>query len=231
MSEQTPLGIRFGRHVPKILRRQLIAQLIEQYLTNTDSETESTCCSPSFQRFHGALLFVDISGFTALSQKMNVEELKNHINEYFSKMLAIVDKHGGDVIKFAGDALYIIWPIELSQSMPSNDSSAQSTQNKNIGLLRQVGSQNKSLLHRNKSSMAYDITKTKEYREMYKIAVEKAVKCGAEITTVCGNHKILLNPAHNNLSPIGKHFAILSYHLISVSFIVFLIQAAVISTI
>lgn len=191
MTEQTPLGIRFGRHVPKILRKQLIAQLIEQYLTNTDAETESTVCSPSFQRFHGALLFVDISGFTALSQKLNVEELKNHINDYFTKMLNIVDKHGGDVIKFAGDALYIIWPIDL----PVVTVSETDIPKPMMGIKKQPSNKN-FMLSRQKSVLARDIGKTKEYKELYKIAVEKAVKCGAEITVVCGNHKIMLDPNH-----------------------------------
>src|SRR5690348_1618804 len=98
---------QFAKHTPRLLRRQLILQLAEQYLDEdkTDQTTEVTvCCKPSIQRFYGALLFVDISGFTALSQRLNVEELKNHINEYFTKMLDIVEKHNGDVIKFAGDA-------------------------------------------------------------------------------------------------------------------------------
>lgn len=65
---------------------------------------------PFIERFEGSLLFVDISGFTALSRQLHVESLKTHINAYFTKMLDVVDKYDGDVVKFAGDALYIIWP-------------------------------------------------------------------------------------------------------------------------
>jgi class 3 adenylate cyclase len=95
---------RYGKHTPRILRRQLIHQLTEHYQHHNDSFNNDTdnakdnCCVPSIQRFHAALLFVDISGFTALSLRLSVEELKNHINDYFTKMLDIVDKHGGDVI-------------------------------------------------------------------------------------------------------------------------------------
>ncbi len=105
----------FARHTPRLLRKQLLHQLVEIYSSVNSSSTVSdlnqtlTECKPSIQRFYGALLFVDISGFTALSLRLSVEELKNHINDYFTKMLDIVDKHGGDVIKFAGDALFIVW--------------------------------------------------------------------------------------------------------------------------
>jgi class 3 adenylate cyclase len=37
------------------------------------------------------------------------EELKRHINAYFSQLLAVVEKHQGDVIKFAGDAIIVLW--------------------------------------------------------------------------------------------------------------------------
>jgi class 3 adenylate cyclase len=63
------------------------------------------------ERFYGALLFVDISGFTAMASKMNVDDLRTHINAYFTMIINIVVKHGGEVVKFAGDALYIVWQI------------------------------------------------------------------------------------------------------------------------
>jgi hypothetical protein len=110
---------RFGRHVPRILGNQLISQLIEQYLSEVDDEQmppdemEKTC-PPSVERFHAALLFVDISGFTVLSQRLPVDALRLHINAYFKKILDIIFKYGGDVIKFAGDALFIVWQTPVS---------------------------------------------------------------------------------------------------------------------
>ena len=68
----------------------------------------------SIMRFHCALLFVDISGFTVLSQKLKVDELKNQINAYFEKIVSIIDKYEGEIIKFAGDALFIIWQTKVT---------------------------------------------------------------------------------------------------------------------
>ncbi len=109
---------KFGRHVPRILGNQIITQLIAQYLSSEhspliDPEFENTC-PPSIERFHGALLFVDISGFTVLSQRLPVDALRLHINAYFKKILDIIFKYGGDVVKFAGDALFIIWQTPVS---------------------------------------------------------------------------------------------------------------------
>ncbi len=108
---------RFGRHVPRILGNQIIAQLVDQYMSELDApniepEFENSC-PPSVERFHAALLFVDISGFTILSQRLPVDALRLHINAYFKKILDIIFKYGGDVIKFAGDALFIVWQTPI----------------------------------------------------------------------------------------------------------------------
>eukprot|EP00601_Ochromonadales_sp_CCMP2298_P024783 CAMPEP_0173297620 /NCGR_PEP_ID=MMETSP1143-20121109/15637_1 /TAXON_ID=483371 /ORGANISM="non described non described, Strain CCMP2298" /LENGTH=139 /DNA_ID=CAMNT_0014237643 /DNA_START=412 /DNA_END=828 /DNA_ORIENTATION=- len=120
---------RFGRHIPRILGDQLISQLVNQYLTDASSPIDSewqACCPPSIERFHAALLFVDISGFTVLSQRLPVDELRLHINAYFKKILDIIWKYGGDVIKFAGDALFIIWHTPVTAvTSPDFESAAK----------------------------------------------------------------------------------------------------------
>eukprot|EP01031_Cornospumella_fuschlensis_P031939 gene31939-38617_t len=106
--------VPFSKHVPSILVRQTICKIAERFMMKS---VDSTCSSvdaafePSIERFYGALLFVDISGFTQLSSRMNVDDLRTHINSYFSLIINIVSKHGGEVVKFAGDALYVIWQI------------------------------------------------------------------------------------------------------------------------
>ncbi|MCP4361847.1 MAG: tetratricopeptide repeat protein [Chloroflexi bacterium] len=59
----------------------------------------------------GALLFADVSGFTAMSERLSrigregAEEITTIINRYFSFMLAILKRHGGQLLNFGGDAL------------------------------------------------------------------------------------------------------------------------------
>ncbi|HVS31911.1 MAG TPA: adenylate/guanylate cyclase domain-containing protein [Thermoanaerobaculia bacterium] len=69
-----------------------------------------------------AALFADISGFTSLSERLaarggdGVEELTRILNAYFGRLIAVVTGHGGDVVKFAGDALLAFWPVEDDQA-------------------------------------------------------------------------------------------------------------------
>ncbi len=60
---------------------------------------------------HGTLLFADISGFTAMSERLSrigregAEEITGIVNHYFGTMLAILRDHNGQLVKFGGDAL------------------------------------------------------------------------------------------------------------------------------
>ncbi|HET91879.1 MAG TPA: hypothetical protein ENN99_14255, partial [Chloroflexi bacterium] len=63
------------------------------------------------QFVHGTLLFADISGFTAMSEKLSrighegAEEITAIVNRYFGTMLSILREHAGQLVKFGGDAL------------------------------------------------------------------------------------------------------------------------------
>eukprot|EP00986_Skeletonema_menzelii_P013899 scaffold8602_cov144-Skeletonema_menzelii.AAC.7 len=67
--------------------------------------------TPIFHRRESALLFVDISGFTKLSNMLDVESFSNCINSYFEKVINQVTSYGGDILKFAGDAIFCEWTV------------------------------------------------------------------------------------------------------------------------
>eukprot|EP01032_Pedospumella_encystans_P027950 gene27950-31572_t len=157
---------KYCRHIPRILRRQLISKLVNLYVhrqTNGELSANGMAqhaihdpsisfeSSTSICRFHGTLLFVDISGFTVLSQKMKVDDLKNQINAYFQKIVNIIDKYDGEINKFAGDALFIIWQTKVNS------------------------------------------TEDPHFLQAAKEATQSAVKCGIEINVECGNYAINLS--------------------------------------
>jgi len=61
------------------------------------------------------LLFTDVADFTTLSEKIEAKELGSVLNEYLEVMTELVQKHGGMVDKFIGDAVVAIFnaPIDL----------------------------------------------------------------------------------------------------------------------
>ncbi|MDM8520804.1 tetratricopeptide repeat protein [Anaerolineales bacterium HSG6] len=70
------------------------------------------------RRFYAATAFADISGFTPLAEKLAVkgvrgaEELTAILNRVFKALITTIEFHGGQVVKFGGDALSLIWPCE-----------------------------------------------------------------------------------------------------------------------
>lgn len=63
----------------------------------------------------GTMVFADISGFTALSERLaergriGTEELVETLSRVFGGMLAIAADHGGQLLKFGGDALLLLF--------------------------------------------------------------------------------------------------------------------------
>jgi adenylate cyclase len=55
------------------------------------------------------VFFSDIRGFTAFSEKRSPEEVVEMLNEYFEVMVGIINKRGGVVDKFIGDAIMAVW--------------------------------------------------------------------------------------------------------------------------
>lgn len=71
------------------------------------------CCAPLRQ----VLVFCDVSGFSALTRWLAARYeqgplvTSQALNGLFGAMTACVHAHGGDVLKFAGDALIVAWPL------------------------------------------------------------------------------------------------------------------------
>ena len=75
--------------------------------------------APSAWQFESAVLFVDVSGFTNLCTRLDVDALQRHINRYFTRLLDVVHTHGGDVLRFMGDAMLVTWALPLPPPAPA----------------------------------------------------------------------------------------------------------------
>jgi class 3 adenylate cyclase len=71
--------------------------------------------SPAAVRQRGVVLFVDISGFTPLTERLarrgaaGAESMAKILNAFFGATVDEIGEFGGDVIDFAGDALFALW--------------------------------------------------------------------------------------------------------------------------
>jgi adenylate cyclase len=65
---------------------------------------------------HGSMMFTDLAGFTKLMEANSAKgregaaDLLRQLTKYFSSMIAVISKSGGDLIEFTGDALLVLFP-------------------------------------------------------------------------------------------------------------------------
>src|SRR5918992_5784338 len=84
-----------------------VPRLVVDWLRN-DAEAR-------WQEVDGTLAFVDISGFTALSEqlaregKAGAEQVNDVMNATFGRLLEDAYSYGGGLLKFGGDALLILF--------------------------------------------------------------------------------------------------------------------------
>lgn len=73
------------------------------------------------KRAEVSVLFADIRGFTTISEQLSAVEVTKILNEYFSALVPIIEKHHGVLNKFMGDAVLAIFgePI-VDENHPIN---------------------------------------------------------------------------------------------------------------
>ena len=83
-----------GRYVP----RTLVMRLIKEGRIGAGTEQRVL-----------AMMFTDIVGFTPACEKMSAEKVADFINHHFSLVSACVEREGGTIDKFIGDAVMAFW--------------------------------------------------------------------------------------------------------------------------
>ena len=57
------------------------------------------------------MVFCDVTGSTALGEKLDPEALRRVMARYFDEMKGAIERHGGTVEKFIGDAVMAVFGI------------------------------------------------------------------------------------------------------------------------
>ena len=67
------------------------------------------------RHIEAAILFSDLRGFTTMSERLGEADLFAALDRYFEAVVEAVRSAGGDVLKFLGDGVLAIFPVETRQ--------------------------------------------------------------------------------------------------------------------
>jgi class 3 adenylate cyclase/tetratricopeptide (TPR) repeat protein len=59
------------------------------------------------------ILFTDVSGSTALGERLDPESLRDVMGSYFASMREVIERHGGTVEKYIGDAVMAVFGVPV----------------------------------------------------------------------------------------------------------------------
>jgi adenylate cyclase len=101
--DEMALGLKERERLRGTLGRYVSGDVAERILSEDDD------LSLRGEVRHVAVLFLDVRGFTTISEKLTPTEVVALLNEYFDVVVDRVAAHGGTVNKFIGDAAMCIW--------------------------------------------------------------------------------------------------------------------------
>ena len=114
------LYLIISRLVVEQKRRKEITQIFSRYMdpkiVNRLAKDDQNKLNLMGEKRDVAVLFVDIRGFTTMSENMEPEEVVNILNEYLELVTNCIFKHGGLLDKFIGDAAMAIFNAPVDQN-------------------------------------------------------------------------------------------------------------------
>ena len=93
--------------------RQIARAILETYLGQASGPKvlEGSITRGDLETIEAALWYCDLRNFTGLSQTLPSADIIGLLNDYFGVAETAIETHGGEILKFIGDAVLAIFPL------------------------------------------------------------------------------------------------------------------------
>jgi class 3 adenylate cyclase len=102
-------GLRQRDQIQGLFKRYLAPQVVDELIRNPEK------AAPGGERRELSVLFIDLVGFTSLSEELSPEQMVGLLNDYFERATEVLGLHGATLDKFIGDAIMCFWNAPLPQ--------------------------------------------------------------------------------------------------------------------
>ena len=101
LAERQYLRDTFGKYMPESVAQAILDDQ-ERRGRAADTQAEAT------------LMFVDIEGFTSLSESLRPADVASILNTYLGLVVPVIQRHGGVINSFIGDGLFVSFNLPLA---------------------------------------------------------------------------------------------------------------------
>jgi adenylate cyclase len=108
----------FGLLLEIHFSRRIAITLLDTYVGHNAGERilNGQITRGSGESVAAAIWYCDLRGFTALAERLGRDALLACLNDYFDCMAGAVERQGGEILKFIGDAMLAIFPLAGEQA-------------------------------------------------------------------------------------------------------------------
>ncbi len=100
------------------LKNQLALTLLQTYVGPHAGEQilDGATTRGSGMSINAAIMICDLRSFTKLSDRRPRDEVISILNQYFDAIADPIERHGGEILKFMGDGLLAVFPLEQADA-------------------------------------------------------------------------------------------------------------------
>ncbi|MCE8008380.1 adenylate/guanylate cyclase domain-containing protein [Aestuariivita sp.] len=103
------LSRRINQMISELAERLELMKFVSRGTMSAIQQADEQGMQRVGERRDVAVIFTDIRGYTEFSEKVPPEQVVEVLNDYFDLQSDIVERHGGDIDKFIGDALVAVF--------------------------------------------------------------------------------------------------------------------------